>query len=301
MGFFDKIKEGLSKTKSNFDNQMNRVFSNFRKVDEELLEELEEILIMSDLGVNASLKIIEELRENVKLKNIQEAQEIKEELKRIIINMLDVTLDVNEEKTPKCILVIGVNGAGKTTSIGKLAAIYKKTGKKVLIVPADTFRAAAGEQLQVWAKRAAVDIIEIIEKEDPASTVYRSLEYAKREKYDIILIDTAGRLQNKKNLMDELAKISNSITKIMPEAQRENYLVLDASVGQNTIEQAKSFGNVSKITGYILTKLDGTSKGGVIIGIVNETKIPVKYIGVGEGIEDLQKFDAVEYTNAILD
>lgn len=310
MGIFDSIKRGLKKTSEKLGNNVNKVFANFRKVDEELLEELEETLIISDVGMQTSLKIVNNLRKNIKLKNLKEVDEVKDELVSILIETIDVEdreKELEKEKKieknnlTKCILVIGVNGVGKTTSIAKLANNYKNEGKKVLLVPADTFRAAAVEQITEWANRVGVKISDAKEGEDPSSVVHRALEGAKNEKYDIIIIDTAGRLHNKKNLMAELGKINNTIDKVMKdEILKETYLVLDGTTGQNAIEQSKAFSEVTNITGYILTKLDGTSKGGVIIGIADSTKIPVKYIGVGEKQDDLKKFDAEDFVRAVI-
>lgn len=302
MGFFDRLKEGLKKTKENLGNQINEVFSTFRVVDENLLEELEEKLIISDISMDTTEIIINELRKTIKNKNIKEVEEVKKELFEIIKNILSNELEeinVNTYKT-KIYLVIGVNGAGKTTSIGKIANKYIKQGKKVLIVPADTFRAAAVMQLEVWAERANADFSDAKEGEDPSSVVYRALESAKKQKYDIILIDTAGRLHNKKNLMNELAKINKTIDKVFEEAEKETLLVLDGTTGQNGLEQAKAFSEVTDITGYVLTKLDGTSKGGIIISIVSNMKKPIKFIGVGEKIDDMQDFNPEEFINAIL-
>ena len=300
MGFFDKIREKLVKTKDNIGNKINEVFSGFKKVDEELLERLEEILIMADLGMDTVSIIISTLRENIKKKSIEDPDKVKEELKNIIVEMIDI--EKKEDNSKKCILVIGVNGAGKTTTIGKMAKGYIDEGKKVLLVPADTFRAAAGEQIKMWAERAGVDITEIRENADPSAVVYSSLEYANQRNYDIIIIDTAGRLHNKKNLMEELKKINRSVDKLLKaDYTKETLLVLDGTTGQNAIEQAKAFSEVTDIDGYVLTKLDGTSKGGVIIGIVNRTKLPIKYIGTGEKITDLQKFNAKEFVDAIFE
>ena len=300
MGFFDKIKEKLIKTRDNIGNKINEVFSGFKKVDEELLENLEEVLIMADLGMDTVSSIISSLRENIKKKGIEEPEKVKEELKEIIIDMIDI--EKKEENVKKCILIIGVNGAGKTTTIGKMAKGYMDEGKKVLLVPADTFRAAAGEQIKMWAERSGVDITEIRENADPSAVVYSSLEYANERNYDIIIIDTAGRLHNKKNLMEELKKINKSVDKLLKDNYtKETLLVLDGTTGQNAIEQAKAFAEVTDIDGYVLTKLDGTSKGGVIIGIVNRTKLPIMYIGTGEKITDLQKFNAKEFVDAIFE
>ena len=302
MGFFDRLKEGLKKTKENLGNQINEVFSTFRVVDENLLEELEEKLIISDISMDTTEIIINDLRKAIKNKNITDVEEVKKELFEIIKNILSnesEEINVNTNKT-KIYLVIGVNGAGKTTSIGKIANKYIKQGKKVLIVPADTFRAAAVMQLEVWAERANADFSDAKEGEDPSSVVYRALESAKKQKYDIILIDTAGRLHNKKNLMNELAKINKTIDKVFEEAEKETLLVLDGTTGQNGLEQAKAFSEVTDITGYVLTKLDGTSKGGIIISIVSNMKKPIKFIGVGEKIDDMQDFNPEEFINAIL-
>ena len=300
MGFFDKIKEKLIKTRDNIGNKINEVFSGFKKVDEELLENLEEVLIMADLGMDTVGSIISTLRENIKKKGIEEPEKVKEELKAIIVDMIDI--EKKEENIKKCILIIGVNGAGKTTTIGKMAKGYMDEGKRVLLVPADTFRAAAGEQIKMWAERSGVDITEIRENADPSAVVYSSIEYANERNYDIIIIDTAGRLHNKKNLMEELKKINKSVDKLLKDNYtKETLLVLDGTIGQNAIEQAKAFAEVTDIDGYILTKLDGTSKGGVIIGIVNKTKLPIMYIGTGEKITDLQKFNAKEFVDAIFE
>lgn len=300
MGFFDKIKEKLVKTKNNIGNKINEVFSGFKKVDEELLENLEEVLIMADLGMDTVSSIISSLRENIKKKGIEEPEKVKEELKEIIVKMIDI--EKKEENVKKCILIIGVNGAGKTTTIGKMAKGYMDEGKKVLLVPADTFRAAAGEQIKMWAERSGVDITEIRENADPSAVVYSSLEYANERNYDIIIIDTAGRLHNKKNLMEELKKINKSVDRLLKDNYtKETLLILDGTTGQNAIEQAKAFAEVTDIDGYVLTKLDGTSKGGVIIGIVNKTKLPIKYIGTGEKITDLQKFNAKDFVDAIFE
>ena len=300
MGFFDKIKEKLIKTRDNIGNKINEVFSGFKKVDEELLESLEEVLIMADLGMDTVGSIISNLRENIKKKGIEEPEKVKEELKEIIVKMIDI--EKGENKSKKCILIIGVNGVGKTTTIGKMAKGYMDEGKKVLLVPADTFRAAAGEQIKMWAERAGADITEIKENADPSAVVYSSLEYANERNYDIIIIDTAGRLHNKKNLMEELKKINKSVDRLLKDNYtKETLLILDGTTGQNAIEQAKAFAEVTDIDGYVLTKLDGTSKGGVIIGIVNRTKLPIKYIGTGEKITDLQKFNAKDFVDAIFE
>ncbi len=302
MGFFDKLKQGLSKTKNSFDEKINNVFSAFRKVDEDLLEELEEILIMSDLGINTSSKIISKLREKIKKENIQDTENVKEALRQEIQNILDETENtLNLNTKPSIILVVGVNGVGKTTSIGKIANKLKTQGKKVVIAAADTFRAAAVEQLEIWANRVGCDIVKREEGIDPASVVYDAIQITKQKNADVLICDTAGRLHNKKYLMDELKKIQRVIEKELPDADKEVLLVLDATTGQNAIEQVKAFKETSSITGLILTKLDGTAKGGVVIGIVNENKIPVKFIGVGEQIDDMEIFNSKEFAQAIIE
>lgn len=301
MSFFDKLKAGLAKTKASFTEKVNNVFKNFRKVDEELLEELEEALILSDVGFDTSTKIIERLRDKIKTDKIEDSEEVKKELCNIISDILsenDNSLSLNTK--PSVILVVGVNGAGKTTSIGKMAASFKAEGKKVLVAAADTFRAAAIEQLEVWTERAGVEILKRPEGADPASVAFDAAKKAKDENYDIVIIDTAGRLHTKKNLMDELGKINRTVLKEIPDADIETLIVLDGTSGQNAVIQAKEFAEVTNITGIILTKLDGTAKGGVVIGICSELNIPVKFIGVGEGINDLQKFDSKEFAKALL-
>lgn len=302
MGFFDKLKNGLNKTKTSFDEKMNQVFSNFRKVDEELLEELEEVLIMSDVGTETSLKIIANLRQRIKLDNLQEEEQIKQALKEEIQKVLDETdSSLKLETTPSVILVVGVNGVGKTTSIGKIANRLRENGKKVVLAAADTFRAAAVEQLEIWAERANVDIVKKDEGTDPASVVYDAIKVAKEKNADVLICDTAGRLHNKKYLMDELEKIKKVIDKELPNASKEILMVLDATTGQNAIMQVKAFKETVDITGLILTKLDGTAKGGVVIGIVQENKIPIKFIGVGEQIDDMEVFNSADFVNAFLD
>ena len=301
MGFFDKLKEGLNKTKNSFNEKINNVFSNFRKVDEELLEELEEVLIMSDIGVDASTEIISNLRNRIKKEKIENEEDVKMALREEMEKIL--SLDDNDLKldtTPSVILVVGVNGVGKTTSIGKIANKLKKKGKKVLVAAADTFRAAAVEQLEIWTNRANVDIVKKQEGADPASVVYDAVKKAKEENYDVIICDTAGRLHNKKYLMDELAKINRVIDKELPDVSKETLLVLDATTGQNAISQVKVFKETVGLTGLILTKLDGSAKGGVVLGIVKENKIPIKFIGVGEQIDDMEKFNPKEFVSAII-
>ncbi len=302
MGFFDRLKEGLTKTKNAINNQINNVFSSFRKVDEDLMNELEEALIMSDVGVDASVKIIDKLRSRVKLEKIEDGDKVKEALKEEIAKILnenDSHLNLNSK--PSVLLVVGVNGAGKTTSIGKISANMKNEGKKVLVAAADTFRAAAIEQLEVWTNRANVDILKRPEGSDPASVVFDAAKKTKEENYDVLIIDTAGRLHTKKNLMEELNKIERVIEKELPGVDKEVLIVLDGTTGQNALIQAREFSEVTKITGIILTKLDGTAKGGVVIGICSELNVPVKFIGVGEQIQDLQPFNAKDFANALFE
>jgi len=296
MGFFDKLKNGLTKTRESIAKQVNNVFSVFVKVDDELFENLEEALIMADIGVETSTYIIEKLRDNVKHKHITDGNLVKEELKSIIseiLSALDTT--VNTSTTPSVILVIGVNGVGKTTSIGKIASHYKSMGKKVLLAAADTFRAAAIDQLDIWAQRSGCDIIKHQENSDPAAVVFDACTAAKARGADILICDTAGRLHNKKNLMAELAKINRVIERELPDSARETLLVLDATTGQNAVSQAKLFSEAADITGIILTKLDGTAKGGIVISIAKEQNVPVKFVGVGEGIDDLQEFNSDDF------
>ena len=301
MGFFDKLKQGLSKTKSSFDDKINDVFSNFRKVDEELLDELEEVLIMSDIGIETSTCIISKLRDRIKKENIKDPEIVKEALREEMVNILsEIDNGLNLETTPSIILVVGVNGVGKTTSIGKIANNLRKQGKKIVIAAADTFRAAAVEQLEIWANRANCDIVKKNEGTDPASVVFDAIKIARENNADVLICDTAGRLHNKKYLMDELLKIEKVIEKEFPNASKEVLLVLDATTGQNAIEQVKAFKEVTPLTGIILTKLDGTAKGGVVLGIVNENKIPVKFIGIGEQIDDMEKFNADDFAKAII-
>ena len=302
MGFFDKLKNGLTKTRESIAKQVNNVFSVFVKVDDELFENLEEALIMADIGVETSTYIIEKLRDNVKHKHITDGNLVKEELKSIIseiLGALDTT--VNTSTTPSVILVIGVNGVGKTTSIGKIASHYKSMGKKVLLAAADTFRAAAIDQLDIWAQRSGCDIIKHQENSDPAAVVFDACTAAKARGADILICDTAGRLHNKKNLMAELAKINRVIERELPDSARETLLVLDATTGQNAVSQARLFSEAADITGIILTKLDGTAKGGIVISIAKEQNVPVKFVGVGEGIDDLQEFNSDDFAKAIFE
>ena len=301
MGFFDKLKQGLNKTKTSIDDKINNVFSNFRKVDEELLEELEEALIMSDIGMETSVQIIDNLRTRAKKEKIEDEEDIKKALREEMKSMLsELDNSLNIETTPSVILVVGVNGVGKTTSIGKIANKLQKQGKKVMLAAADTFRAAAVEQLEIWANRVGCDIVKKEEGADPASVVFDAIKQAKANNVDVLICDTAGRLHNKKNLMDELAKINKIIDRELPNSSKETLLVIDGTTGQNAISQTKAFKEIVNITGIVLTKLDGTAKGGVVIGISNENKIPVKFIGVGEQIDDMEEFNAEEFIKAII-
>ncbi len=301
MGFFEKLKQGMNKTKKSIDEKINNVFSNFRKVDEDFLDELEEILIMSDIGMETSVKIINSLRERIKKEKIQDEEDVRQALREEMKKILDVTdISLHLNTKPSVILVVGVNGVGKTTSIGKIANRLAKDGKKVVVAAADTFRAAAVEQLEIWAKRAGADIVKRDEGVDPASVVYDAIKITKEKGADILIVDTAGRLHNKKYLMDELNKIQKVINKEMPDADKEVLLVLDGTTGQNAISQVKAFKEETDITGLVLTKLDGTAKGGVVIGIVEENKIPVKFIGVGEQIDDMEVFNSDDFVKAII-
>ena len=301
MGFFDKLKNGLSKTKTSFDEKMNDIFSNFRKVDEDLLEELEEALIMSDVGANTSATIINNLRERVKKENIKDEQGVREALRKEIQEIFDATDNTLKLETkPAVILVVGANGVGKTTSIGKIANRLKKDGKKVVVAAADTFRAAAVEQLEIWANRVGCDIVKREEGVDPASVVYDAIKITKEKNADVLICDTAGRLHNKKYLMDELIKIKKVIDKELPDSSEEVLMVLDATTGQNAISQVQAFKETVDITGIVLTKLDGTAKGGAVIGIVNENKVPVKFIGVGEQVDDMEIFNSEDFVKALI-
>ena len=301
MGFFDKLKSGLSKTKNSFDEQINKAFSNFRKVDEDFLDELEELLIMSDIGMDTSVKIIDNLRSKIKLQNVQDEEEVKQLLREEMKSILDeVNQDLHLETKPSVILVVGVNGVGKTTSIGKIANRLVKDGKKVVVAAADTFRAAAVEQLEIWANRSGSEIVKRDEGVDPASVVFDAIKRTKESGADVLIVDTAGRLHNKKYLMDELNKIQKVINKEMPEASKEVLLVIDGTTGQNAISQVKAFKQEADLTGLVLTKLDGTAKGGVVIGIFEANKIPVKFIGVGEQIDDMEKFNSDDFVKVII-
>lgn len=299
MRLFEKIKSGLAKTRAGMRSSIDSLINSFTRVDEELLDELEEVLILSDIGAVTSQNIIAQLRAKIKEKGIKDPQDIKDEIKTIISNMLGEFVPLDLSQKPTVVLVIGVNGVGKTTTIGKLASNYVKEGKKVLLAAADTFRAAAVEQLSMWAERSGAEIVTSFKGADPASVVYDAISSAKAKDYDIVLCDTAGRLHNKKNLMDELNKISRVIQREMGEVKTEVLLVLDATTGQNAVNQAKIFKEAAGITGIILTKLDGTAKGGVVISIKNELDIPVRYIGVGEQADDLQEFDPEMFAQAI--
>ena len=301
MGFFDKLKNGLSKTKNSFDEKINNVFSNFRKVDEELLEELEEALIMSDVGAQTSAKIISNLRDRIKKEKIENEEDVRNALREEIKAILDeVDNGLKLATHPSVILVVGVNGVGKTTSIGKIANRLKQDGKKVVIAAADTFRAAAVEQLEIWANRAGCDIVKKEEGTDPASVVFDAIQITKQKDADVLICDTAGRLHNKKYLMDELVKIKKVIDKELPESSKEVLMVLDATTGQNAISQVKAFKETVDINGLILTKLDGTAKGGVVVGIVAENQMPVKFVGVGEQIDDMEIFNSTDFVNALI-
>ena len=299
-GLFARLKAGLSKTKANLTDNMDMVFASYDRVTDEFLEELEETMIMGDIGVRTAEELIDNLRDQVKQEKIRWAADCRQELLLQIRNQMRQPRDAYDyEQGPAVILVIGVNGVGKTTSVGKLAAKYRQQGKKVLIASADTFRAAANEQLTEWARRAGVDIISGAEGSDPASVVYDAVNAAKARKADILLCDTAGRLHNKKNLMNELAKIDRVISREFPGCRRENWVVLDGTTGQNAISQAREFASVTNLTGIILTKMDGTAKGGIAIAVQAELGIPVKFIGVGEKIEDLQKFNPDQFVDAL--
>lgn len=301
MGFFDKLKNGLSKTKNSFDEKINNVFSNFRKVDEDLLEELEEALIMSDVGAQTSTKIISNLRDRIKKEKIENEEDVRNALREEIKAVLDeVDNGLKLATHPSVILVVGVNGVGKTTSIGKIANRLKQDGKKVVIAAADTFRAAAVEQLEIWANRAGCDIVKKEEGTDPASVVFDAIQITKQKNADVLICDTAGRLHNKKYLMDELVKIKKVIDKELPESSKEVLMVLDATTGQNAISQVKAFKETVDINGLILTKLDGTAKGGVVVGIVAENQMPVKFVGVGEQIDDMEIFNSADFVNALI-
>lgn len=300
--FFAKLKKGLTKTRESISEQINNVFSTFAAVDENLFEELEEALIMADIGVKTSTYIIEELRNRVKHKFIKDANLVRDELVSIISEiMAEQDSSMNVSTTPSVVLVIGVNGVGKTTSIGKMAAHYKAQGKRVMLAAADTFRAAAIDQLEVWADRVGCEIIKHQENSDPAAVVFDACAAAKARGVDVLICDTAGRLHNKKNLMAELEKINRVISRELPESARETLLVLDATTGQNAVSQAKLFGEAAQISGIVLTKLDGTAKGGIVIALAKEQNLAVKFVGVGEGIDDLQEFVPMDFAKALFE
>lgn len=301
MGFFDRLKEGLRKTKESVFGQVNDIFKYFVKVDEEMLEELEDTLVASDVGINVTEEIVEELRDKIKSNRISEPDEAKQALMEILEEKIGENEALNLDTKPSVILVIGVNGVGKTTSIAKIAKNLKDEGKNVVLAAADTFRAAAIDQLEIWAKRADVPIVKHSEGSDPAAVVFDACSYAKNHNVDVLIIDTAGRLHIKKNLMDELSKISRVIDRELPGSSRETLIVLDAVTGQNAISQAKEFTNAADITGIVLTKLDGTAKGGIIISVKKELGIPVKFIGVGEQMDDLQIFDGKQFIKALFE
>ena len=301
-GLFARLREGLGKTRDSFNEKLDNVFSVFTKLDDDLYDELEEALIMADIGGQTSCEIVEQLRENVKAKHINDAESAKAELKSIICEILSANdCGLRLETKPAVILVIGVNGVGKTTTIGKLTAKLKGEGKKVVLGAADTFRAAAADQLEIWAERNDVPIVRLTEGADPAAVVFDACSSAKSRGADVCICDTAGRLHNKKNLMDELGKIYRVIERELPGASRETMLVLDATTGQNAVNQAKEFKNAAEITGLILTKLDGTAKGGIVFSIKEELNIPVKFIGVGEKMDDMQEFSAKDFVDALFE
>lgn len=298
--FFDKLKDGLTKTKDNFTERITDMLSGAMTIDEDLYEELEEILITADIGVETTLHIIDMLKQKIREKKIKDPSLVNNCLKEVIVEILgNEVSSINPEKTPEIILIIGVNGVGKTTSIGKVSAKLKESGYKVLMAAADTFRAAAIDQLEVWSNRSGVDIIKHQEGSDPAAVVFDAVQASKARNVDVLICDTAGRLHNKKNLMDELGKINRVIDREFSEAHRQTLLVLDATTGQNAVQQAKQFMEVCPVDGIILTKLDGTAKGGIVISIKYSLNIPVKLIGVGEGIDDLQEFNPREFVNAL--
>lgn len=301
MGFFSKIREGLQKTKNGFVKQIESVFNSFTKIDEDLFEELEELLITADVGVNTTQKICDRLRDEIKNRGIKDPALIKELLRDIICEIISGDCELKLTTKPSVVMVIGVNGVGKTTTIGKLAHNLTENGKKVLLGAADTFRAAAIDQLQIWADRSSVEVVRHNEGSDPAAVVFDAITAAKARNVDIVICDTAGRLHNKKNLMDELSKIKRVIEREANNCDTEVLLVLDATTGQNGVNQAKQFALASGITGIVLTKLDGTAKGGVVLSIKDELGIPIKYIGVGEGIDDLQPFDPAEFAKALFE
>ncbi|NLP13349.1 MAG: signal recognition particle-docking protein FtsY [Clostridium sp.] len=300
MGFFDRLKEGLRKTKNTITERIDQVLVSFGKIDEELFEELEEILITSDVGIDTSMKIIENLKKKVKENKVVDPQKVKELLKEELTEILSMgESELRLETTPSVILVVGVNGVGKTTSIGKIANLLKTKGKKVVLAAGDTFRAGAIDQLEIWSDRVGVELIKHSEGADPAAVIYDAIQAVKARKADVLICDTAGRLHTKKNLMEELKKVFRVIDRELPDASREVLLVLDATTGQNAISQAKSFGDITDVTGIVLTKLDGTAKGGIVIAVASSLNMPVKFIGVGEQMDDLQRFNAKEFAEAL--
>lgn len=300
MGFFDRLKEGMLKTRKSINEKIDQVLVSFGKIDEELFEELEEVLISADIGINTSIKIIEEIKQKVKENKVVEAQKVKDLLKESLENILDSeNLGINIQDKPSVIVVIGVNGVGKTTSIGKIAHLLKSKNKKVLLAAGDTFRAAAVEQLEIWSNRVGVDIVKHNTGADPAAVIFDAIQATKARNTDVLICDTAGRLHTKKNLMEELKKIFRIINRELPDANIETLLVLDATTGQNAISQAKTFSELADISGIVLTKLDGTAKGGIVVAIKSELNIPVKLIGVGEKMDDLQEFNPKEFVNAL--
>ncbi len=301
MGLFKRINQGLKKTRDNMSGAINAALYGKNEIDDDFYEDLEEILVMADVGVTTATEIVERLRDSVFKKNLRKAKDVKEEIKNIVAELLSGGEELDMITVPSVILVIGVNGVGKTTSIGKMASMFKAEGKKVILGAADTFRAAAIDQLEIWADRADVDIVKHKEGADPAAVVFDTIAAGKARNADIIICDTAGRLHNKKNLMEELAKIYRVIDRQLPYADREILLVLDATTGQNAVNQAKEFKDVAEITGIILTKLDGTAKGGVVLAIKNDLKVPVKFIGVGEGIDDLRPFDSRAFAEGLFE
>jgi fused signal recognition particle receptor len=301
MAFFEKLKIGLKKTKDAIFGQVDTLLKTFVKVDEELLQELEELLIMADTGAAAAEEIIARLRERIKDERINNGDKVKEALKDILVDMIGEGEPLKLDTVPSVILVIGVNGVGKTTSVAKLAGLLKRNGKRVILAAADTFRAAAIDQLQIWSERVGVELIKHTEGSDPAAVVFDAVNAAKSRKADVLIIDTAGRLHNKKNLMDELAKIGRVITRELPGSSREILLILDATTGQNAVNQAKEFMNAAEITGLVMTKLDGTAKGGIVFSIKKELNIPVKFICVGEKADDLEEFKARDFVNALFE
>ncbi|MDD4773454.1 MAG: signal recognition particle-docking protein FtsY [Eubacteriales bacterium] len=301
MAFFDKLKNGLKKTKDSIFGQIDTLFKKFVRVDEELLEELEELLIMADTGVSSAEEIINKLRDRIKSERINDGIHAKEALKSILVEMIGEGEPLNLDTKPSVILVIGVNGVGKTTSVAKLAGLLKNSGRRVMLAAADTFRAAAIDQLQIWSERVGVELVKHNEGSDPAAVVFDAINAVKSRKADVLIVDTAGRLHNKKNLMDELAKINRVINRELPGCARETLLVLDATTGQNAVNQAKEFMKTADISGLIMTKLDGTAKGGIVFSIKKELNIPVKFICVGEQVDDLEAFDARQFVDALFE